>query len=87
MALLLTQPPLKTPFNDEQGNTAKAWAEWANKTHTLSTTVLQSGTTANRPAIIFVGQQYFDTDLGSDGKPIFVDKAGTGWITADGTSA
>ena len=43
------------------------------------------GTTLQRPTFnLAVGQQFFDTDLGSTGLPIWWD--GTQWINASGTA-
>ena len=48
-----------------------------------------SGTTDQRPVQsvqnpLFIGQQFFDTDLGTTGLPIWWD--GTQWINASGTA-
>lgn len=45
----------------------------------------RSGTTANRPTTgLFTGRMYFDTDLGTSGKPIWYD--GANWVDATGTT-
>ena len=47
----------------------------------------QAGTTAQRPTEkLYIGRRYFDTSLGAKGKPIWVDKDGTGWVDASGAS-
>jgi len=44
----------------------------------------QHGDTANRPTQnLQIGQFYFDTDLGTTGKPIWYD--GSDWVDATGT--
>lgn len=48
----------------------------------------QAGTTAQRPVEnLYAGRRYFDTSLGANGKPIWVNKGATGWVLADGTAA
>ena len=79
-----TQPPTRSPFED--GLASQEWIDWTNQVYRIANTVIQSGTTAQRPANLFVGQAYFDTSLGTNGKPIWVDKNGTGWVDATGTA-
>jgi hypothetical protein len=44
----------------------------------------QNGATADRPTQnLQIGQFYFDTDLGTTGKPIWYD--GSDWVDATGT--
>ena len=83
MTFKVTQPPLRSKFDKENGVNTE-WAEWTKRVYTVVNSVAQSGTTANRPEKIFVGQQYFDTTLNL---PIWVNAAGTGWIKSDGTAA
>lgn len=82
----LNPPPVKSKFDDADAP-SNIWSDWGEQMYSIARTVIQSGTTANRPAIKFIGQQYFDTSLGANGKPIFVNKLGTGWVLADGTAA
>lgn len=64
------------------------WRNFFNSVFTICNALTTSGTTANRPTKgLWVGRMYFDTSLGAHGKPIWVDKAGTGWVLADGTVA
>jgi hypothetical protein len=56
---------------------------------TQASAIPLSGDTANRPIDsvqipLAVGQTYFDTDLGTTGKPIWWD--GTQWVDATGTA-
>ena len=47
-------------------------------------TTPQFGSTADRPTLnLAIGQQYFDTDLGTTGIPIWWD--GADWVDATGT--
>lgn len=82
----LNKPPIKSKFDNEDAPSGP-WVDWTGQIHDISRTVIQSGTTAQRPAIKFIGQQYFDTSLGANGRPIFVNKLGTGWVLADGSAA
>lgn len=83
MTFKLTQPPIRQKFDKEHGVNTE-WVDWTNQVYTVIKSVTQSGTTANRPTKIYVGQMYFDTTLGL---PIWVNAAGTGWVKADGTAA
>lgn len=51
----------------------------------------RSGPTASRPtstSFRWVGMPYFDTSLGTHGKPIFLSIASSNaWVLADGTAA
>lgn len=87
MTYKFNEPPARAAFDDKTGAANPAWLQWVGQVHEVSGTLLASGTTANRPPIKFVGQQYFDTSLGANGKPIFANKVGTGWVLADGTAA
>ena len=47
-------------------------------------TIPEFGSTADRPTTnLAIGQQYFDTDLGTTGIPIWWD--GSDWVDATGT--
>lgn len=81
----LSQPPIRIPFDDESGVTGP-WADWCKQVYEILKTVPQSGTTAKRPVKLFVGQAYFDTSLGANGKPIWVRKDGLGWVDATGAN-
>lgn len=78
---MLERPPLL----DKQYIT-QAWAEWFSRLWIVARTVNDSGATANRPVKdLFVGRQYFDTDLGI---PIWL-KSHVGGVSdwVDGTGA
>jgi hypothetical protein len=81
MTVRLTQPPATLGKTPEE----MAWLEQLARIVNAS---VGSGTTANRPTeFLYPGRPYFDTDLGANGKPIFVKKGGSGWVTADGVDA
>lgn len=66
----------------------KEWTSWFTQVFNICFAVSQSGTTANRPTTnLWPGRMYFDTSLGANGKPIWVNKASSGWVLADGTAA
>lgn len=74
--------------NGKVATWGKAWSSWFTQAFQILFAVQESGTTALRPTTnLWPGRPYFDTSLGAHGKPIFVDKAGTGWVLADGTVA
>lgn len=76
---------------DDSGNlvgVTTGWRNFFNSVFNVVNALTMSGTTANRPtAMLWPGRMYFDTSLGANGKPIWVNKAGTGWVLADGTAA
>lgn len=80
--LKLSNPPVKAPFIREEKNNG-SWIQWLLEMTTITRTIVQSGTTAQRPTKLFTGQQYFDTTLD---QPIWVNAAGTGWVDATGAS-
>lgn len=82
MTYMLSLPPVKEPF-DVDGKVSVVWVNWVNQTNAVLNTVVQAGTTANRPTIKFIGQQYYDTTLDI---PIFVNAAGTAWVDATGST-
>lgn len=83
MTFRFTQPPIRSPF-DKNDIPTQEWIDWTNQIYRIVNTVVKSGTTAQRPSKLFVGQMYFDTTLG---RPIWVNAAGTGWVKSDGTAA
>ena len=85
MTYQYSEPPTRSPFDEKDGKPNTAWVSWVGQIHDTAGTIIQSGTTAKRPTIRFIGQQYFDTSLGANGKPIFVSKTGTTWVDATGT--
>lgn len=82
MTFLMTPPPLRSKFDKETGVNTE-WAEWTKKVYTVTSSVSQSGST--RPPALYVGQLFFDTSLGTAGKPIWVGSDGT-WRDSSGGS-
>lgn len=76
--------PRSAPL-DEMGNFTPAWSQWITRTHANAITVQQSGTTADRPdRLLWIGRQYFDTDLGH---PIWLQSINpVVWCDATGAS-
>jgi hypothetical protein len=85
----MTQPPpSRSSIQDKDGTVDPSWIEFFSSVFTDLVCLQSSGTTAKRPTKnLFPGRFYFDTSLGANGKPIWVNKASTGWVLADGTAA
>ena len=85
MSSIIGTPPLREPAGEAWSNT---WGNWFAQVRLICFAQQESGATANRPTKnLYPGRRYFDTSLGANGKPIWVNKAGTGWVLADGTAA
>ena len=77
--------PIKTPVIDESGRTSHEWLVFFGKLSKIVGVV--SGPTSGRPTTgLYPGMMYFDTSLSTHGKPIWINKDGSGWIDATGTS-
>ena len=78
--------PSNDPIADDKGFAFRTWAQWLNYVHMTITAVRQSGATADRPTtLLWIGRQYFDTDLGH---PVWVQSVRpTVWVDATGTPA
>lgn len=64
------------------------WGNWLSQTWQIVSDQQNYGATAGRPTTnLYVGKAYFDTTLGTYGKPIWIGKDGATWILADGTTA
>lgn len=64
-----------------------SWVGWFKGVFLCCFSVQESGTTAQRPTKnLWVGRRYFDTSLGANGKPIWVDKTGAAWVDGSGAS-
>lgn len=73
MTVRLTQPPVSLSKTPEE----LAWLEQLAR---IVNALVSSGTTVQRPTtFLYPGRTYFDTDLGGNGKPVFVKKDGSGW--------
>lgn len=82
---ILGTPPLRDPAGESW---SEPWRNWFTQAQTILFAQQQTGTTAQRPTKnLYPGRRYFDTSLGANGKPIWVNKAATGWVLADGTAA
>lgn len=85
---MISPPPNKAAIQDKDGKLDPSWGEFFSDVFTDLISLQSSGTTAKRPTRnLFPGRFYFDTSLGANGKPIWVNKASTGWVLADGTAA
>lgn len=84
----INAPPNATPFTRPDGSIDPAWAEWTMQTFRAAQMIYGSGTTADRPTKdLRPGGVYFDTSLGANGKPIWLNKTATGWVDATGAPA
>lgn len=87
---MIGNPPVQSSLVVKDGVAmwTQPWANWMTASWQILFAASQSGLTADRPTTnLWVGRPYFDTSLGANGKPIFVNKLGTGWVLADGTAA
>lgn len=94
MASIINTPPRRGAVDEfdaqgkPTGGVSRPFTAWFQQVFTGVFALTQSGTTAQRPTEgLWAGRMYFDTDLGANGKPIWVNKSGTGWVLADGTAA
>lgn len=79
---MIGPPPIKS------GNIDPALVEFLSEVYYGVAATQSSGPTSKRPTKdLFPGRFYFDTSLGANGKPIWVNKNATGWVLADGTAA
>ena len=82
---LISDPP-STQLTDDP-SIWQGWASFFSSVSLLLGAITQSGTTANRPTkYLWVGRPYWDTSLAANGKPIWVNKLGTGWVDATGAA-
>lgn len=91
---IINNPPIQRDLsivdhpNGRVASWGHVWSAWFTQAFQVLFAAQQSGTTAQRPTTnLWPGRPYFDTSLGTNGKPIFVNKAATGWVLADGTTA
>ncbi len=88
---LINSPP-NFPVDVIEGNRPIAvfqgWRNFFVSVYNICNALTMSGTTAQRPTtLLWAGRMYFDISLGSAGKPVWRNKANTGWVLADGTAA
>lgn len=75
--------PMHEPVADQTRRFSRPWLQWVDLIDRTVRAVREAGPTANRPtARLWVGRQYFDTDLGY---PVWYD--GSQWVDASGTTA
>lgn len=75
--------PSNDPLVDDKGMAFRTWAQWISWVHQTVSAMRQSGPTADRPTkVLWIGRQYFDTDLGI---PVWVQSVRpTVWVDATG---
>lgn len=87
---LISTPPTRATIDqeDENGNVVRVsapWSNWFTQVFQNCFATYQSGTTAQRPTTnLWVGRRYFDTSLGTYGKPIWWNKNANAWVDASG---
>lgn len=82
---IINTAPIAESLVDKSGKASNAFAQWLNQVFRIVFDVQNSGSTANRPSTnLYPGKPYFDTSLGANGKPIWVNKGSTGWVDATG---
>lgn len=90
MALIGSPGTSAVDLQDDEGNitnVSNGWRNFFNSVFNICNALTMSGTTANRPtSMLWPGRMYFDTSLAANGKPIWVNKGGTGWIDATGAA-
>jgi hypothetical protein len=77
--------PDNSPIDDAGNKVDSSWLQWLSQVNSVVNAVTQSGTTAHRPTrLVWIGRQYFDTDLGI---PIYVASVGpVVWVDAAGST-
>lgn len=84
----MNTPPINVPFNRADGSIEPAWADYQIQVYRSASLDYGAGTTAQRPTKnLKAGGRYFDTSLAANGRPIWINKLGTGWVHDDGTAA
>ena len=88
---VIAPPPVNSLMQAQaEGQTRimPVWQGFFSDVFRICFSLTQSGTTANRPVTnLWPGRMYYDTSLGANGKPIWVNATATGWVLADGTAA
>jgi len=76
--------PADTPVTDDRGILSVPWGQVFTRWQAAIGSIVQSGTTANRPtSILWIGRSYYDTTLN---KPVYVSAVKpTVWRDAAGT--
>ena len=78
MNSIVDNPPLREEWSDN-------WIKWFSLVGQQVQTIDNSGATANRPTKgLFIGRQYFDTDLGY---PVYLKSVRPNvWVNSAGTT-
>lgn len=72
---------------DKGGMFLPPWMGRMSLLMVMANALVQSGPTAQRPTQdLWPGRPYFDTDLGANGRPIWVNSDASGWVDADGNA-
>ena len=73
--------PFQSAISDGASRVFGIWQQWLDRVQLILNAITSSGPTAGRPTgDLYVGQIYFDTDLGQQ-----VIWNGTAWVTSGGT--
>lgn len=84
---MISPPPNRQAIQDANGNITPPWQEFCTQVFMGIQAQESSGATADRPTKnLYPGRFYFDTSLGANGKPIWVNKLGTGWVDGAGNN-
>jgi len=82
--LLIAPVEYTQAYQDQMNNALRLYFNQVDS-FTQAASIPDSGTKTQRPTVnLPVGQQFFDTSLGTVGKPIWW--AGTKWVDATGTA-
>ena len=87
---MINKPPLRKKIQEDTdqedvSTVERGWALFFEEAFIILRSLQQAGTTAQRPTrFLWTGRRYFDSDLGSGGKPIYYN--GTVWVDATGAS-
>lgn len=77
--------PSNTAVLAQDGQTNRQWLQWFDRVHSIASAQQQAGPTAARPVTrLWVGRQYFDTDLG---RVVYVKSVNPAvWVDATGAT-
>lgn len=77
--------PSNTAVLAQDGQTNRQWLQWFDRVHSIASAQQQAGPTAARPVTrLWIGRQYFDTDLG---RVVYVKEVNPAvWVDATGAT-
>ncbi len=88
---LINKPP-SSAVDSQNGGVTEGWANFFSAVWRLLNGMTQSGppenfpgTSTNNQDFLWAGQPFFDTSLGTYGKPVWLGKDGKTWVDATGT--